>query len=380
MPASTSSINASAVSTAHLPVLSAAALARDLAVRDLTDPSTGPHAVQLLVDAVVTALAAEWRCAVHVHRSRPIVPIEDNYDRLGYSADAVTRDVTYTRYASETCVLRTHTTALVPPALRRLAAAPQRDVLLACPGIVYRRDAIDRLHTGTPHQLDLWRVTDRPMAEADLVRMIAVVVETLLPGLEYRTEARSHPYTSRGRQVDVLVDGEWVEILECGLASAAVLGGAGIDVTRYGGLAMGMGLDRVLMVRKGVPDIRLLRSADPRVTQQLLDLEPYRQVSSQPPIQRDMSVAVDAQTTPEVLGDRVREALGDDAESVETIEVVSETAAEELPRAAVERLGLVAGQKNVLVRVVLRNLDRTLTRVEANVLRDRIFATVHEGT
>jgi phenylalanyl-tRNA synthetase alpha chain len=360
-------------------VLTAAALGRDLAIRDLTDPSTGPHAVQLLVDDAVGALAAEWRCSVRVHRSRPIVPIEDNYDRLGYSPDAVTRDVRYTRYVSETCVLRTHTSALIPPALRQLAAAPDRDVLLACPGIVYRRDAIDRLHSGTPHQLDLWRVVDRPMGDADLQRMIAVVVGCLLPGIEYRAEPRVHPYTDAGRQVDVLAGGQWVEILECGLAAPAVLAGAGIDAARHGGLAMGIGLDRVLMVRKGIPDIRLLRSTDTRVSQQLLDLDPYREVSSQPPIQRDMSVAVAADTTPEELGDRVREALGREAESVEAIEVVSETPAAELLPVAAERLGIGAGQKNVLLRVVLRNFDRTLTRVEANVLRDRIFTTIHQG-
>lgn len=360
-------------------ILTAEALARDLAVRDLTDLSTGPHAIQLLIDIAVDALVADWQCRARVHRSRPIVPIEDNYDRLGYSTSAVTRDARYTRYVSETCVLRTHTSALIPPALRHLAATPERDVVLACPGIVYRRDAIDRLHTGTPHQLDLWRVVDKPMTDPDLDHMITVVLGALLPGMEHRCEPREHPYTDNGRQVDVLLGTEWVEVLECGLASPRVLAGAGIDADGYSGLAMGMGLDRVLMLRKGVSDIRLLRSTDARVVQQMLDLTPYRPVSSQPPIQRDMSVAVAADTTAEDLGDRVREALGPEADSVEAIEVVSETPRDALPAVAAERLGIAAGQKNVLLRVVLRNLDRTLTRVEANVLRDRIFATIHQG-
>ncbi len=372
-------LSGSTASPSPVAILDAAGLSRDLAVRDLTDPAAGPHALQLLVEEAVTALASEWGCAVRVQRSRPIVPIEDNYDRLGYEPDAVTRDVRYTRYASETCVLRTHTSALIPPALRHLAAHPEADVLLACPGVVYRRDAIDRLHTGTPHQLDLWRVAARPMDDVDLERMIAAVLAALLPGLEYRAEPRVHPYTERGRQVDVLADGRWVEVLECGLAAPAVLGAAAVDPDRHGGLAMGMGLDRVLMLRKGVPDIRLLRSTDPRVSEQMLDLEPYRAVSSRPAVQRDMSVAVDADTTPEDLGDRVREALGDEADSVEAIEVVSETPLAELPARAAERLGITDGQKNVLLRVVLRNLDRTLTRVEANVLRDRIFTATHQG-
>jgi phenylalanyl-tRNA synthetase alpha chain len=57
-------------------------------------------------------------------------------------------------------------------------------------------------------------------------------------------------------------------------------------------------------------DIRLLRSTDPRVAAQMTDLSPYRPVSSMPPIRRDLSIAVDAQADPELLGDRVREVLG----------------------------------------------------------------------
>ncbi len=70
------------------------------------------------------------------------------------------------------------------------------------------------------------------------------------------------------------------------------------------------------MLRKGIPDIRLLRSADRRIAEQMLDLKPYRPVSAMPPITRDLSVAVDAEDEVEELGDRVRDALGDDAEAV----------------------------------------------------------------
>ena len=91
------------------------ALARALAVPDLTDPAHGPHAVQLVADAAIAALAEAWDgVAVRVHRGHPVVPLEDNYDRLQYPPDAVARDARYTRYVSETCVLRSHTSAMVP--------------------------------------------------------------------------------------------------------------------------------------------------------------------------------------------------------------------------------------------------------------------------
>jgi len=58
---------------------------------------------------------------------------------------------------------------------------------------------------------------------------------------------------------------------------------------------------------------------------------------------------------------------------------VSETEASALPDAAAARLGIADGQKNVLLRLVLRGLDRTLTDGDANELRDRVYAALHEG-
>ena len=143
---------------------------------------------------------------------------------------------------------------------------------------------------------------------------------------------------------------------------------------------MGIGLDRALMLRKGIDDIRLLRSTDERIATQLRDLEPYRPVSAQPAVRRDLSIAVAAETTAEELGDRVREALGRRADAVEAVVVVAETPAAALPQAAVERLGIASGQKNVLLRVVLRHPSRTLTDAEANTLRNDVYRAVHEGS
>jgi phenylalanyl-tRNA synthetase alpha chain len=353
--------------------------ARALAVRDLTDPAEGPHAIQRLIDDVVTALRRAWHCDVVVHRGTRVVPIADNYDALGYDTDAITRDARYTRYVDSGHMLRSHTSALVPGALRGVAAAADHcdDVLVVCPGIVYRRDSIDRLHTGTPHQLDLWRVTRRPIDEGELKEMIELVVRTLVPGAEWNVEPRVHPYTTDGLEIDVENGDEWVEVGECGVTGEHVLRGAGL--ADHSGLAMGLGLDRVLMLRKGIADIRLLRATDRRVSAQMRDLSLYRPVSNHPAIARDLSIAVGDDDDVELIGDRVRDALGDDADAVEAVEVLSETPPAELSAVAIERLGLRSGQKNVLVRVVLRHPARTLTREEANDLRDRVYAAVHCG-
>lgn len=359
------------------------ALERALSLRDLSDPAQGPHAMQRLLAGIRDALSGAWRVPAREHRANPVVAISDCYDVLGYPPDAVTREARYSRYVGGGRMLRTHTTAMVPPALRALAATGDaaRDVLLVCPGLVYRRDTIDRLHVGEPHQCDVWRIRrGRALDADDLREMIVRVVDAALPGVPWRAERRVHPYTLDGVQVDVSVGGEWVEILECGVAHPRLLADCDLPPDRWSGLAMGIGLDRLLMVRKGIDDIRLLRAEDARIASQMLDLESYRPVSSQPPIRRDLSVAVAAETTPEEIGDRVRAAIPDAIEAIETVEVLSETPGDVLPGAAKERIGLADGQKNVLLRVVLRHPSRTLTATEANVLRDRVYGAVHEGT
>lgn len=347
-------------------------LRRALAVRDLTDPAAGPHAMQLLLDTIVARLAGSAR-VVWVRRS-PVVPLADNYDRLLYTAEATVRDARYTRYVCDGAVLRTQTTAMVPGALRELAGAVD-DVLLVCPGVVYRRDAIDRLHSGEPHQVDLWRVrAGAPLTSKDLEEMVSQVVAAALPGRPWRLTPAVHPYTVAGQQIDV---GD-VEIGECGLASPVVLSAAGLGAAT--GLAMGLGLDRLLMLRKSIDDIRLLRCEDPRVAGQMADLAPYRAVSRMPPAPRDLSLVLDAPATAEELGDRIRDALAADADVVESVEILSCTPAPELPPVAAERLGIAPHQCNALVRVVLRALDRTLPRADCDVLRDRIYEALHRGT
>jgi phenylalanyl-tRNA synthetase alpha chain len=290
-------------------------------------------------------------------------------------------------------MLRSHTSAGIPALLDSLRGELGRyDELHVLPGLVYRRDAIDRTHVGEPHQVDLWRLKARGLlGPADLDAMMAAVVEAVLPLAQYpdvqwRSTPARHSYTAAGRQLDVLVtqpDGrrEWLELAECGLVAAPVLRGSGLDPRRWAGLALGMGLDRALMLRKGITDIRLLRSGQPDVQSQMLDLGAYRPVSAMPEIRRDLSLVLDsgADADVELLGDLARTALGADADVLAALEVMAVTTTAELPPAAVERLRMGSGQVNVLLRLVLQPLDRTLTDREANVLRDRVYVALHRG-
>lgn len=360
--------------------LNSAELAAARGLRDLTDPEHGLHAMQVLLTALVGALGATGPTSVATVRTDPVVSTADNYDRLGFAPASVTRDARYTRYVDATHVLRSHTSAAIPALLDELDPKADLDRLLVLPGLVHRRDAIDRTHVGTPHQVDLWRISSGTrLGPDDLDQMIMIGVEQVLPGARWRAEPRVHPYTTMGRQVDVWVDGEWLELAECGLIAPSLLERSGLEPRRWSGLALGMGLDRALMLRKGIPDIRLLRGSDPRVAEQLVDLTPWRAVSSMPAVRRDLSIVVGGETDAETLGDRVRTSLGDRADDLESVELRSLTAYADLPVAARERLQLAPDQANALVRLTLRPLDRTLTDAEANRLRDQVYLAVHEG-
>lgn len=355
-------------------------LYRALNLRDLTDPAQGGHAIQALLDSIVGQLRSEWDSTIRYVRSSPVVPVRENYDRLGYNPGDVTRARRYTRYLSSSVMLRSHTSAELPSVLEDYAGHSGIDELIVAPGLVYRRDAVDRSHVGEPHQVDLWRIRSTPdTGDEDMLTMIGCLVDAVLPGAQWMTTDVTHPYTVGGRQIDVLHEGQWLELAECGRIHPAVLRGSGLDPECWSGLALGMGLERALMLRKGIPDIRYLRAEDPRIAAQMLTLDPWQHVSPLPAARRDISVVLDAEEDEETLGDRVRIALGDDADVLESLEVLSCTTHEQLPKAARSRLGTRGGQVNLLLRIVLRPIDRTLTSDEANVLRNSIYRAVHDG-
>lgn len=347
-------------------------LEKDLNIRDLSDYKQGPHAMQTLMNEVIDALAKYWNCPVTIYRESPIVSIEDNYDKLGIDKESVLRSEVYTRYVDDNHVLRTMASTMVPRGLQSIKDDIKPNRLLACVGLVYRRDQIDRLHSGVHHQLDLWYTSETPIGEQDMQDMINIIVEVVTgnKNSKYNVIPKIHPYTLNGREIDVIWNDSPVEILECGLTNPKILNENGCK-GKYG-LALGLGLERILMVRKNIKDIRLLRSENSKVQSQMLDLLPYNEVSSMPPVIRDISVVVDKNLDVELLGDMIRDSDIDE-KLIEEVTILSETPYEKLPEKAKERLGIEENEKNILIRIVLRSLERTLTNEECNEYRDIIY-------
>ena len=347
-------------------------LKKDLETRDLSDINQGEHCMQLIMNEVINALKEYWNCPVTIYRENPIVTVEDNYDKLKIDKESVLRSEVYTRYVDDNHVLRTMASVMVPRGLQSIKDDIKPNRLLACVGLVYRRDQIDRIHSGVHHQMDLWYTSENPVSEQDMQDMINIIVKVVTgkENAEYTTIPKIHPYTQNGREIDIIVDGKPLEILECGITNPKILEENGCK-GKYG-LALGLGLERILMVRKGIKDIRLLRSTNEKVLSQMNDLEPYKEVSSMPPVIRDISVVVDKNLDVELLGDMVKDS-GVDTHIIEEVKILSETQYEELTNTAKERLGIEEHEKNILVRITLRSLERTLTNEECNTYRDIIY-------
>lgn len=356
-----------------------------LAVPDLTQMAE-PHAVKLLYQNIEESIRrAHPESEVMVYRASPIVTVKDCYDDLLFPAENISRSSTYTHYLDNEHILRTHTTAHIPGLLKDLADRDDwNDAVILLPGLVYRRDVTDRKHLGILHQLDVWRVhrngSGEPISKDDLVTVVKSIAETAALGWTLRIVDNPHPYTKEGIEVNVTQGERDIEILECGLISDQILSNAGLDPHIYSGWALGMGLDRLVMTLKDIPDIRYLRSTNPDIARQMVDLEIYHEVSHQPSIKRDMSYCVPDEYVEEDVNEDIRQALAEKVNILESVEVLNEALWASLPEVVRQRLGCSPGQKNVLVRVTLRHLERSLTNQEANDLYELVYAKVNRGS
>jgi phenylalanyl-tRNA synthetase alpha chain len=358
------------------------ALKQALLMVDLTESSTPDHAVRLLLNEVLQGLAEKGWPQAQQQTGPRIVSAEENYGLLGYDPAEVTLGSEHTRWVDECSLLRTQTTSQIPAALQRAAQMrqPGQMILLAAPGITFRRDSRDRWHCAEPHQMDIWVLGDPELSTHEhLLRLVGDILNSAVPEKNWVYSDSPHHYTEGGIEVNVLNDGAQVEVLECGRIARSLLERLKIDPLRHGGLALGMGLDRLTMLRKGIPDIRLLRDQNKRVQAQMHDLNAWTAVSRLPSIARDISLAVTPGLSEEVLTERMLLAAGDSSDWIEEMQIKGRWDFLDLPSQAIERLGMLPGQENVLLRVVLRDCSRSITTAEANALYADIQAAMHEG-
>ena len=357
-----------------------------LSISDLTEPAmegVERNIAGKVFDSLMKGLAESNFPNIQVVRGNPVVSVEDNFDSLLFTPGNPGRSSTYTRYTDSDHVLRTHTSALIPSTFRELAKQSIDIVTLVLPGLAYRRDVIDPRHLDVFHQIDVWTLqkneTHGRVTRKELLDLGKVVFDAACPGAEMIVYEAKHPYTIDGIEVYAKVDEKEIEVFEAGLIHPTVMRNSGIDLDIYSGLALGMGVERLIMARKNLPDIRLIRSTDPRVLSQMTNLETFKQVSNQPAMNRDMSYCVDKNDTEEDICENIRKVFGENADLLEEVKILSRTSCDNLEPIAKQRLGVRPSQDNVLVRITLRHPDKTLTKQESAKLYDEAYPKLHQG-
>lgn len=296
-----------------------------------------------------------------------IVSSSVSFDLFNFAPDHVARSKSDTYYVDEENILRTHDTVMWyyylnnPEIQERIKNNESLSVI--CYGKVYRKDEIDRKHMNIFHQMGgLYLVPDseKVLTLDDLKEALVEIVEGLFgKETKYRFLDDTFPYTDPSLQIEVELDGKWVEIMGGGMPRKDVLKNFGLE--GYNGWAFGFGLERLAIISMELPDIRLLWSEDDRVKKQLVLGQKFKEVSKYPLVTRDISFVVEkASFTPNDYFDLVRDVVGDLAEEMALIDEYENA----------EKFG--EGNKSYAYRITYRSLEKTLTDEEVNNLHKKL--------
>jgi phenylalanyl-tRNA synthetase alpha chain len=210
---------------------------------------------------------------------------ENNFTKLAFPPDHPATDMQDSFWVqpvdpSQRVLLRTHTSNVQ---IREMMGK-QPPLAVVSAGPVYRRDE-DVTHSPMFHQIEGFLVDER-VSVAELKGVLTAFAERLYgPGTRVRFRPSYFPFVEPGLEVDVgcvfcrRPDGthagcrvckhtSWLEVLGCGMIHPEVFRHCGIDPEKYTGFAFGLGIDRVAMLRYGIPNIRHLFENDPRFLEQ----------------------------------------------------------------------------------------------------------------
>jgi phenylalanyl-tRNA synthetase alpha chain len=197
--------------------------------------------------------------------------IEDdwhNFGALNIPETHPARAMHDTFYVDESTVLRTHTSGVQI----RIMENHQPPIRIIAPGRVYRCDS-DQTHTPMFHQVE-GLIVEKEANFAQLMNLLTDFLRHFFEDENLKTRFRPSyfPFTEPSAEVDIATDlfgeGRWVEVLGCGMVHPNVLQNVGINPEEYTGLAFGLGVERLAMLRYGVKDLRQFFENDLRFLKQ----------------------------------------------------------------------------------------------------------------
>lgn len=155
-------------------------------------------------------------------------------------------------------------------------------IRVICPGRTFRRDTTDATHSANFHQIEGLYVDTKPVSLADLKSVLAYFAKEMMgEGVTVRFRPHFFPFTEPSVEVDftchvckgkgcrVCKDSGWIEVAGAGMVDPRVFGYVGYDPTAVSGYAFGFGIERIAMIKYGIPDIRWLYENDVRFLSQL---------------------------------------------------------------------------------------------------------------
>ncbi|KAF1917015.1 hypothetical protein BDU57DRAFT_557105 [Ampelomyces quisqualis] len=368
----------------------------------------------------------------------PIVTTGQNFDSLGFPLDHVGRNRSDTYYINKSTVLRTHTSAHQADTFR---ANESEGYLISAD--VYRRDAIDRSHYPVFHQMEGARTWDRQQAgragksvaeviwedikklprhdvavedpnppfhiernplqsrhapeeaeaiAAHLKRSLEDMVVSIFNAAKGASDAATpdealkvrwveayFPFTSPSWELEVFWQGDWLEVLGCGVVSQPILDNA--SVPERVGWAFGLGLERIAMLLYSIPDIRLFWSKDTRFLSQFSESQPIKRFvpfSKYPACLKDVSFWLRSSSSAAGGASPIHPPapLQSAFHENDVMEIAREVCGD-----LVEDVHLTddfthpkTGRKSLCYRINYRSLERTLTNRQTNELHERLGA------
>lgn len=262
-------------------VLAQEQMNRDLAAPDFDPTEPGPalargtlHPITVVQNELVdlfTSLGFTWQDGPEIESEFY------NFEALNIPGDHPARETQDTFWNTDRTLLRTHTSPVQVRAMREFG--PPLKVIV--PGRCFRQEAVDASHEHTFYQME-GLVVDKGVSTANLIHTMKTCLRVILrrDDIHVRLRPGFFPFVEPGFELDVncpFCDGQgckvckqsgWIEILPCGMVHPKVLEAGGIDPEEYTGFAFGMGLQRVVMLRYGINDIRYFMGGDLRFLEQ----------------------------------------------------------------------------------------------------------------
>lgn len=320
----------------------------------------------------------------------PVVNLRQNFDSLLVPPDHVSRKPTDSYYINSNLMLRAHTSAHQSDMVRA-----GLDAFLVI-GDVYRRDAIDRTHYPVFHQIEgvrlftestlfpgltncclfengertsgkqAWHTMDAVnKLEEDLKKcLLQLAIHLFGTDIEVRWTETTFPFTHPSWEMEIKYQGEWLEVLGCGIMEQEILHNAGTD-SRVG-WALGLGLERLAMILYKIKDIRLFWSQDTGFLSQFQVDDPYipieyKPISQYPQCTNDISFWIPVNYEENDFYSLVRDIGGSMVEQVYIIDDYFHTKTK---------------RRSHCYRIVYRHLEKTLSQEEVNLVHANIEKAV----